>query len=109
MNTDPADMQPKEGESPAAFIERVLNFLTEPDRRRMGVGMADNVRRAVARLNEEAEDTGLLSKYLEGAATMPVEAMTDTDSLRAAMETADDLAERLQTRLRDLDYWWTDD
>lgn len=48
----------------------------------------------------------VLQKSLTLAAEQPIEDLTDTDALKPLYDTARDLADRLEGRLTELDYWW---
>ena len=46
------------GEPPGEFIKRVIEYLTEPDRRRLGESTANDVLLAVEQLERESHGDG---------------------------------------------------
>jgi len=98
---------PQHGETPQAYVLRVCEYLTEPDRRRLGVGTAHYVEQAVAAISSTAPSADALQAALAVAALQRIEDMVAYDDLRDALVTVDDLADRIQGVLKDAKMWWT--
>lgn len=97
--------EPEEGESPQAYVLRVCHYLNEPHRRRLGGGTANHVSAAVDAM--EGPSAAMMSAILGVVAAQPIEDMTDTDALRDAMATAEDIVSRIVAVLTDAKLWWT--
>lgn len=106
MTHEPAPV-PQHGESPQAYVLRVCQYLTEPHRRRLGESTARYVEQAVNVIDSSAPSADTLVSLLALLAEERIEDMTDYDALRAAMTTADDIAERIRGVLKDAKMWWT--
>lgn len=99
--------KPQHGESPQAYVLRVCQYLTEPHRRRLGEETATYVEQAVNAIDSTSPSADTLLGLFRVAAEQPIEDMTDYDALRAALETADDLADRVRGVLKDAKMWWS--
>lgn len=106
MTHEPAPT-PQHGESPQAYVLRVCQYLSEPHRRRLGDGTAQYIEQAVNAMDSTAPSADVLVSLLSVLAEQPIEDMGDYDALRAALDTADDVAERIRDVLKDAKMWWT--
>jgi hypothetical protein len=98
---------PMVGEPPEEYIDRVITYLSEPDRRRLGIETSIFLRQAIEAML--APQATVLNSALETAARQPIEEMVSLDELRDAHATAKDLLDRITTRLAQQGLWWIPD